>query len=188
MGLGFATTVLCAAIAFVHMPVAAQVSFGNEGPIDVKAERATYKGALTVLTGNVRAKQKDATIFADRMDLYRAKTEIKKPENSEDPEDSEDKVENFVKLGNINRIVAVGHFKYVTPENRITGEKGVYERDKEIITVIGNAKFVQSNGNTVTGKRMIYDLTTNRAKIDGKCTGRDCKRNDRVEINIGGKK
>ena len=158
-------------------PALAQVSFGNDGPIDVKAERATYKGSKTILIGNVRVKQKDATILADKMELFRTETTI----TAQGTEDT------TIKLGNINRIIAIGNFKYITAENRVTGDKGVYERDKEIITVTGNAKFVQNNGSTITGNKMIYDLNTNRAKIDGNCTGRDCKKNDRVEINIGGK-
>lgn len=156
----------------------AQVSFGNDDPIDVKADRATYRGGNTILTGNVRVKQKDATILADRMDLFRAETRITAPGTEI----------SFIKLGNINRIVATGNFKYITAENRVTGDKGVYERDKEIITVTGNARFVQNGGNTVTGNKMIYDLNTNRAKIAGNCTGRDCKKKDRVEIKLVGKK
>lgn len=159
-------------------PAAAQVSFGNDSPINVRADRATYRGAQTILTGNVRVVQKDATILADRMDLHRSETKA----------DNAGADEGSIKLGNINRIVAIGNFVYITPENRVTGDKGVYERDKEIITVTGNAKFVQNNGNTVTGNTMIYDLNTNRAKVGGNCTGRNCKNNDRVKINIGGKK
>lgn len=159
----------------------AQVSFGNDGPINVKAEKATYRGADTILTGNVRVKQKDAVILADRMDLFRAETTVNAPSKAGDAE------EGSIKLGNINRIVAVGNFKYITTENRVTGDKGVYERDKEIITVTGNARFIQSNGSTITGNKMIYDLNTNKAKIAGNCTGRECESNDRVEIKIGGK-
>ncbi|MCF6220590.1 MAG: hypothetical protein L3J65_05715 [Robiginitomaculum sp.] len=158
-------------------PAYAQVSFGNDGPIDVKAERATYRGSKTILSGNVRVKQKDGTILADRMDLFRTETTTPSQGNEG----------SFIKLGNINRIVAVGNFRYITTENRVTGDKGVYERDKEIITVTGNARFVQNNGSTITGNKMIYDLNTNRAKIAGNCTGRECERNDRVEIKFGGK-
>jgi lipopolysaccharide transport protein LptA len=169
---------LLSSVVFANLfaaPVEAQVSFGNDSPIHVKAEQATYKGSKTTLSGNVRVKQKDATILADRMDLHRAKAEIVEA------------VEGSIKLGNINRIVAIGNFKYITSENHVTGDKGVYERDKEIITVTGNARFIQNNGNTVTGNKMIYDLNTNRARVDGSCAGRDCKNNDRVELNIGGK-
>ncbi len=149
----------------------AQISFGGQEPIDVKAERATYKGAKTVLSGDVNIQQGSATILADRMDLFRVQGE-----QSEG---------GFVQLGNISRIVAVGNFKYITPQNSVTGDKGVYERDKNIITVTGNVKFTQDSGNTVTGNKMIYDLTTSRARVDGNCSGRDCRKNERVVIKIG---
>ncbi|MBL4852938.1 MAG: hypothetical protein JKY25_01720 [Robiginitomaculum sp.] len=153
-------------------PASAQISFGGDDPIDVKAERATYKGAKTVLSGGVRIEQAGSIIWADRMDLFRAQRE--QTEGS------------FVQLGNINRIVAVGNFKYITPQNNVIGDKGVYERDKNIITVTGNVKFTQDNGNTVTGNKMIYDLTTSRARVDGTCSGRDCEQDERVVIKIGG--
>jgi len=154
------------------LPASAQISSGGDDPIDVKAQRATYKGARTVLSGDVRVEQAGAVILSDRMDLFRAQGG--RAEGS------------FVQLGNINRIVAVGNFKYITSQNNVTGDKGVYERDKNIITVTGNVKFTQDNGNTVTGNKMIYDLTTSRARVDGNCSGRDCDRDERVVIKIGG--
>jgi len=153
------------------LPASAQISFGSDNPIDVKAQQATYKGAKTVLSGDVRVEQAGSVILADRMDLFRAQG--KQAESA------------FGQLGNINRIVAVGNFQYITPQNKVTGDKGVYERDKNIITVTGSVKFTQDNGNTVTGNKMIYDLTTNRARVDGNCSGRDCNKGERVVINIG---
>ena len=127
------------------------VSFGNDEPINIIAKRAVYKGPKTVLTGKVDVKQGASIILADSMDLYRLKTT--------DPETEK------ITYGNVNRIFANGHFKYTTPDNSVTGDKGVYERDKNIITVTGNVKLKQRSGNTVTGNKLIYDLTTNRAKF-----------------------
>ncbi len=158
------------------VPAFAQITFGGDDPIDVKAERATYKGAKTVLSGDVVIQQAGSTILADRMDIIRAQNTQGKDGQAEG---------SFVQLGNISHIVAVGNFKYITVQNNVTGDKGVYERDKNIITVTGNVKFTQDNGNTVTGNKMIYDLTTNSARVDGNCSGRDCNRDERVVINIG---
>jgi len=166
----FGITILSLTL-ILSLPASAQVAFGGSEPIDVKAERATYKGAKTVLSGDVRIEQAGSVILADRMDLFRAQREQGEGD--------------FVQLGNINRIVAVGNFKYITPQNNVVGDKGVYERDKNIITVTGNVKFTQDNGNTVSGNKMIYDLTTRRARVDGNCSGRDCKRDERVVIRIG---
>ena len=157
--------------SFIAMPAAAQVSFGGSEPIDVKAERAAYKGPKTVLTGDVEVKQGTSQISSQRMDLYREKI-------------TQDNEAGFT-YGNINRIVAEGKFKYATPENNVKGNRGVYERDKNIITVSGNVVFTQKNGNSATGDRLTYDLKTNRARFASTCTGQACSNSDRVEIKIG---
>lgn len=157
--------------ACLAMPAQAQVSFGGDDPIDVKAETAAYKGPKTVLTGDVEVQQGTSQIYSQRMDLFRQKI----------PEDNE----AGFSYGNINRIVAVGNFKYVTPENSVKGNRGVYERDKNIITVTGNVIFTQRNGNSATGDKLTYDLKTNRARFASTCSGQECDNSDRVEINIG---
>lgn len=155
----------------ITTPAAAQVSFGGDDPIDVKAERAAYKGPKTILTGDVEVIQGTSQIHSERMDLFRQKT-------------SKDSEGEF-SYGNINRIVAVGDFKYITPENSVKGNRGVYERDKNIITVTGNVVFTQKNGNSATGDKLTYDLTTNRARFASTCSGQECDNSDRVEIKIG---
>ena len=133
------------------------VSFGNDEPIDVMARRAVYKGPKTVLTGSVDVRQGTSHILADVMDIYRLQSV------SEDG--------GKVIYGNVTKIFSTGNFKYSTPENSVTGNKGVYEREKNIITVTGNVTYIQKSGNSVTGERLIYDLTTNRARFDGNSGG-----------------
>jgi len=162
---------IIAIATLMSFPAHAQVSFGGDDPIDVKAERAAYKGPKTVLTGDVEVLQGTSQIHSQRMDLFRQKV----------PQDNE----AGFSYGNINRIVAVGNFKYITPENNVRGNRGVYERDKNIITVTGDVVFTQKNGNTAMGDKLTYDLTTNRARFASTCTGQDCENSDRVEINIG---
>jgi|GEM_PF-546858 len=146
------------------------LSFAGDAPIDVIAQRAVYKGPKTILTGAVDVRQAKAIILADRMDLYREKIKVGES--------------GSVKYGNVNTIVAIGDFKYTTPENSVTGDKGVYERDKNIITVTGNVVFIQGKGNSVTGEKLTYDLTTNRAIFGGKCVGKSCKTSDRIAIEV----
>lgn len=158
-------------VLMIAPPAMAQVSFGGDKPIEVKAERAAYKGPMTVLTGDVEVLQGTSEIHSQRMDLFRLEV----------PQDNE----AGFSYGNINRIVAVGDFKYITPENSVKGNRGVYERDKNIITVTGDVIFTQKNGNTATGDKLTYDLTTNRARFASACTGQECSNSDRVEIKIG---
>ena len=146
------------------------VSFAGDAPIDIIAQRGSYKGPKTILTGQVDVRQAKSKILADRMDLYREKIRVDES--------------GTVKYGNVNTIVAVGDFSYTTPENTVTGDKGVYERDKNIITVTGNVVFTQGASNSVTGEKLTYDLTTNRAKFGGNCVGASCKTTKPVTIVI----
>lgn len=167
------TVLIIAAALMVPLSAAAQiVSFGGEEPIYVKAERATYKGPKTTLVGKVDVRQGSSQIYSRRMDIFRRV--IRGAEG--------DGTANY---GDIFKIDAIGRFQYITPENEVTGDKGVYERDKRIITITGNVVYTQSNGNRVTGDKLIYDLTTNNARFIGDCIGEGCRPRERVEITYG---
>ena len=128
MRLGLSVIVLAAFAAPAHAQI-----FGGDAPIKVLAEQATYEGGLTVLVGNVDVTQGTARIRSDKMNIYRAEAANET---------------SSLKLGTVNRIDARGNFRYTTPDNNVTGDKGVYERDKGIITVTGNVKVTQPGGNT----------------------------------------
>ena len=179
--------------AAMSLPAAAQsssssapVSFGGNAPIEITAERAAYKGAVTVLSGDVDVRQGGARIRASRMDLFRedlGKLRANlRPSAGEVPAPAPTGLDRY---GSVNRIDAVGNFKYITPKNSVSGDKGVYERNKNIITVTGNVVFTQGGGNTAKGDKLVYDLTTNRARFDGNCEGSDCDAGERILIKIG---
>jgi lipopolysaccharide transport protein LptA len=159
-------------------PAPSKLSFGGDAPIDVKADLAVYKGPKTVLTGNVFLRQETSDISADQMNMFRE--ELDQTNNGIEAQ--------IVKYGNINRIVAVGNFKYVTPDSSVTGKKGVYERDKNIITVTGNVKYVQTNGSSARGEILTYDLATNKVTFGGRCKGVKCGNNGGVNITVKSKK
>lgn len=150
------------------MPAQAQV-FGGDAPIKVLAEKATYNGGLTVLVGNVDVTQGIARIRSDTMNIYRAEA------------DSE--TTGSLQLGAVNRIDARGNFRYTTPDNNVTGDRGVYERDKGIITVTGNVKVRQPGGNTASTDKLVYNVNTETIRFSGQCQGEDCS--GRPTIRIG---
>lgn len=132
-----------------------QTGFGTHNPVDVIADRATYKGDKITLTGNVVVTQDVVRIEANRMDLFRK--EVGKTETGDK------------KYGDVNRIEAIGGFKYSNADDKLAGDKGVYERDKHTITVTGKVTYTQAEGNSISGCRLIYNLNTSRAKFDGEC-------------------
>ena len=162
------STLAAIILAAIATPAHAQI-FGGDDPIKVLAEKATYEGGLTILVGDVDVTQGVARIRSDTMNIYRAEA------------DSE--TTGSLQLGAVNRIDAKGNFHYTTPDNDVTGDRGVYERDKGIITVTGNVKVKQPGGNTASTDKLVYNVNTETIRFSGQCQGDDCS--GRPTIRIG---
>lgn len=163
----FIMTALAVMAFGASVPAQAQFALGGgDVPTKIDADKADYKGRVTVLTGQVQVQQGDVRILADRMDVYR--TDL-----------------GGGKLGPIDRIDATGNFFYITPSEKVKGEKGVYEEAKGVITITGDVVLEDSSGNVGTGKKLIYNLESKEAVMQGDCKGRAC-RSGRVEILIPG--
>ena len=175
MRLSFA---LCAAIlaspAIAQDPARSiQFGFGGDNPIAIQAEKATYKGGLTVLEQDVVVKQGDTTVYADKMDIYRDAADA----NS---------ISGSLKLGALRRIEAVGNFKFMNPENTVTGDAGTYFADREVFVVTGNVVLTQPNGSSVRGDRLVYNIQNGTARFGTACETNSPGANNcgRVRIRI----
>ena len=162
----FATALLALAA-----PAHAQFAPDSDAPVRGAADQASYQPGLTKLSGQVDVRQADARILADEMDIYSAGSRAPGAQGSGAFED-------------ISRIVATGNFYYITPEQEVRGERGVYEAASETFTITGNVIFLQGEDNIVTGDTLVYDLTTNQARMMGSCQGRRCGSQGRVNILI----
>jgi lipopolysaccharide export system protein LptA len=58
----------------------------------------------------------------------------------------------------------------VNPTERARGDFGIYDLDKRIITLIGGVSLTRGT-NTVNGARMVINLNTGRATVDGSAVG-----------------
>lgn len=147
--------------------------FSGDGPINVASNIGIYQGEKTDLRDNVRVVQDGAVITSNQMDIFRLRES-----NATDT--------GKVKLGAIRRIVANGNFRYQTDENDIRGTKGVYERDKNIMTVTGDVVVIQSSGNRVRAEKMTYNTKSGTIRFSGDCSGRDCNGDGRTRIVLPG--
>ena len=148
-------------------------AFGGDGPVKIFAETGIYKGEQTDLRDNVRVVQEGSVVTSDRMDILRVKENLTSDTSS-------------VKLGAIRRIVGIGNFRYVTEDNDIRGTKGVYEREKNMMTVTGDVTVIQPDGKRVKAQKMTYDTKTGRVRFSGDCSGQDCNGNGRTRIVLPG--
>ena len=154
-----------AATAALALATASHAQFATESdaPIDIGADSADTRNNVTILEGQVDVRQADVRILADRMQIF-----------SRGEGDLTD---------GITRIVAEGNFYYITPEQELKGDRGVYTAANDSFEVTGNVILLQDE-NVVTGERLIYNLTTRDAQVLGTCTGRACDRRERVRIII----
>jgi len=117
------------------------------------------------LTGQVDVRQGDTRILADVMKIYGGVAGVGGSGAASD----------------ISRIVAKGNFYYITPEQEVRGNQGVYVQDKDTFTVTGDVILLQGE-NVVTGNVLIYNLSTEEARVVGTCKGRRCGSEGRVKI------
>ena len=166
-----ALVTLAGLLALCAAPAQAQFSAGAGGNISLEADDAVSEGGVTTLTGQVDARQDDVRILADKMVIY-----SKSGGGGGAPSLG-------TAGGDIERIIATGNFYYITPEQNVRGDKGVYTAASDSFEVTGNVVLVQ-DGSVVRGNKLIYDLGTQRARVLSDCKGRRCGRDRRVAILI----
>lgn len=145
----------------------AQFAPDSKAPISGSADSAEYLGNVTILKGQVDVRQAQTRILADTMKIF-----------------GQSGGTQAGAFDNVSRIEAEGNFFYITPEQEVSGTRGVYERDIDTFTVTGNVILLQGEENVVTGEKLIYNLTTRQAKVVGTCEGRRCGDTGRVKILI----
>ncbi len=148
--------ILLIAMLLVAPPVAAQGltqstlrNVDSRAPIDVDADRIDVSDQQNqaIFSGNVRARQGNLTIEADRI-----KVSYTRPGNG-DPV--------------INRLDADGKVRLSTPSERATSRFAIYDVKKRFLTLIGNVVLTQGSGN-VSGNRLTFDLGSGKVSLDGR--------------------
>lgn len=123
----------------------------SNAPVSVAADsiEAQDRADRVLISGNVQVTQAGLTLTADRMTVAysrRAGTEI-------------------------NRIDAVGGVTVTKGGESARGNVAIYDLDRRIITLVGNVELRQ-DGNSLNGGRLVLDLNSGRAMIDGRGAGR----------------
>lgn len=149
------------------LPASAQFATDSNAPIKGSADNVDYRQEVTVLSGQVDIRQADVRILADVMRIYSGSKSI-----------------GAEAFNDVRRIEAVGNFYYITPDQEVRGEKGVYESSADTFTVTGDVILLQGKDNIVTGDKLIYKLNESQARVVGTCKGRKCGRKGRVNILI----
>ena len=139
-----------AALAQSGSPVSALKGHDSDAPVDVSSDRLEVQDRAdrAIFAGNVHVRQANLTLDAERVTIaYSSSGGLQ-----------------------IDRIDAAGGVVVRSPSETARGDFGVYDTNRKIITVIGNVQLNRS-GSQVNGSRLVIDLQTGRAVIDGGAPG-----------------
>ncbi|MCR5873740.1 organic solvent tolerance protein OstA [Phenylobacterium sp. J426] len=140
-------------------PAAAQLSRSSDGPIDVTADELEVQQneCVSVWRGNAEALQGDTRLRANVMRMYMTKS-ASRPGGAAGG------------CGELRRLEADGGVYYVTAQQRVRGDRGVYDAQSETITLTGDVVAVQGQ-NVLRGTRMVFNTKTGEGKMEGNARG-----------------
>jgi lipopolysaccharide export system protein LptA len=146
LGLGVAA----GGIALAQVPGSALQDHNTNAPVDVAADRIEVQDRVdrAIFSGNVDVRQGQLRLNAERITIaYSSQGEI-----------------------DIDRIDATGGVRLTSPSETARSESAIYDLNERIVTMMGNVVLNQGQ-NVVRGGRLVLDLDTGRAVMDGGVPG-----------------
>jgi lipopolysaccharide export system protein LptA len=127
-------------------PISALKGHDSNAPVDVTADRIEVQDRAdrAIFAGNVHAKQAELSLDTARLTVaYSSNGSVQ-----------------------IRRLDAAGGVVVRSPSETAKGDYGIYDLDRKLITLIGNVQLNRGQ-NQVNGSRLVIDLDSGRAVIDG---------------------
>ena len=125
----------------------ALANHNSNAPVDFSAGSIEVQDRAdrVVLSGGVRVTQAGMTVTSQRMTVA------------------------YSRQGgtDVNRLDATGGVVVTKGEERASGNVAIYDLDRRLITMVGNVQLTQ-RGNRLNGGRMVIDLNSGRATVDGR--------------------
>jgi lipopolysaccharide export system protein LptA len=132
-----------------EQPRSALGGHNTNAPVDVTSDRIEVQDRAdrAVFSGNVHVVQADLTLDTDRLTVAYSGGQGQSGLQ-------------------INRLDAAGGVTVHSPSETARGDLGIYDLDRKLITLIGNVQLTREN-NRVNGSRLVIDLSSGRAVVDG---------------------
>jgi lipopolysaccharide export system protein LptA len=135
-----------AALAQSAAPISALKGHNSDAPVDVTADRIEVQDRAdrAIFAGNVQVRQATLTLETQRLTVaYSGGGGVQ-----------------------IRRLDAAGGVVVRSPSETARGDIGIYDLDRKLITLLGNVQ-LNRGANRVSGARLVIDLNSGRAVIDG---------------------
>jgi lipopolysaccharide export system protein LptA len=151
------------AILIAGAAAAQQAKHNSNAPVDFDADHMEVHDLehRAFLTGSVRAVQQDMTLTADRVTANYTGSMANSGQGGAGSSPQ------------IHRLDATGHVVVTRPTEVAHGDYGIYDLDKRLVTLIGKVTLDRTgpNASTVRGGRLVINLDTNQATMDGGAVG-----------------
>ena len=147
-GLGFGMA--AASIALAQVPGSALENHDTNAPVDVAADRIEVQDRIdrAIFSGNVDVRQGNLRLNSARITIaYSNRGGV-----------------------NIDRIDATGGVRLTSPSETARSETAIYDLNERIVPMLRNVVLDQGR-NTVRGGRLVLDLDSGRAVMDGGVPG-----------------
>jgi len=135
-----------AALAQSSEPVSALKGHNSDAPIDLTADRLEVQDRAdrAMFSGNVHVRQDELTLDTSRLTVaYSSGGGVQ-----------------------IKRLDASGGVTVRSPSETARGSFGIYDLDRKLITLIGAVQLNRGE-NQINGSRLVIDLDSGRAVVDG---------------------
>jgi lipopolysaccharide export system protein LptA len=143
----FLPLLLLAATPALAQAVSALKGHNSNAPVDVEADRIEVQDRAdrAIFTGNVRVRQAQLALDAARLTVAYA---------------------GGAGGTQIQRLDASGGVTVRSPSETARGNFAIYDLNRRLITMLGNVALTRG-GSTLNGGRLVIDLDTGRATVDG---------------------
>jgi lipopolysaccharide export system protein LptA len=134
-----------------QQPVSALKGHNSNAPVDVQADRLEVQDRAdrAIFAGNVHVTQAELTLETPRLTVAYSGGQSNGNNNVQ-----------------IHRLDAAGGVVVKSPSETAHGDFGIYDLDRKLITLIGNVQLNREN-NQLNGSRLVIDLDSGRAVVDG---------------------
>ena len=140
------TALTAAGIASAQGAVSALKGHNSDAPVDVTSDRIEVQDRAdrAIFAGNVHVTQGELTLDTSRLTVaYTSQGGVQ-----------------------IRRLDASGGVTVRSPSETARGNFGVYDLDRKLITLVGAVQ-LNRGGSQINGQRLVIDLRSGRAVVDG---------------------